>query len=64
MKDEPTSPWRTRTQLSDRLGIPESTVKWWAATGKGPKYAKFGRHVRYHVDDIDAWEKAQIREAS
>ena len=55
----PRSPWINREQFADRIGVPENTVKWWAATGKGPKYRKFGRHVRYHIDDVLEWENQQ-----
>lgn len=58
------SPWRTRDELADRLGLPKATLEWWAHTGKGPRYAKFGRHVRYHIDVIEAWEREQMGEAS
>lgn len=54
------SPWLSRQDLADRLGIPESTVKYWAVRGTGPKFAKFGRHVRYRITDVEAWEANQF----
>lgn len=56
--------WLNRSDLAARWDIPEATVKYWAATGKGPVYAKFGRHVRYHIDKVEAWEREQMGEAS
>lgn len=56
--------WLNRTDLAERWEIPESTLKFWAAKKKGPRYAKFGRHVRYHIDVIEAWEQEQMGEAS
>lgn len=63
MTDEPKK-WLNRSDLAARWDIPEATVKYWAATDKGPKYAKFGRHVRYRLADVEAWEEAQMGEAS
>jgi hypothetical protein len=31
-------------------------------TGTGPPYAKFGRHVRYRLRDVVAWEAKQLDE--
>jgi hypothetical protein len=28
--------------------------------GTGPKYARFGRHVRYRLSDVIAWEDQQF----
>ena len=52
--------WWARQQLADRWGLPVKTLAQWASQGKGPKYAKFGRHCRYRVSDVIAWEQAQI----
>lgn len=50
--------WITRSELARRLRLPEATPAQWASQGKGPKYAKFGRHVRYRLADVIAWENA------
>jgi len=54
------SPWMTRAEVADRLRVPESTLAIWASKGRGPSYAKFGRHCRYRLQDIEAWEEQQI----
>ncbi len=41
------------------IGIPEKTLANWRSQGKGPKYLKVGRHVRYRMPDLDAWLDAQ-----
>ena len=51
-------PWITRPELAERLQIPPKTPAQWATQGKGPKYARFGRHVRYRLSDVIAWENA------
>jgi hypothetical protein len=43
----PSSPRRTR---------PTSM----ASKGSGPRYAKFGRHVRYRLSDVIDWERERL----
>lgn len=57
---EQASPWLTREQVAARLQMQPDTLKWWAVKGKGPRFAKFGRHVRYRISDIIAWEEQQV----
>ncbi len=50
--------WLTRQDLADRLGLPVKTPAEWASKGgTGPRYAKFGRHVRYRLSDVIDWEQ-------
>ncbi|OBB10779.1 hypothetical protein A5731_22785 [Mycolicibacterium conceptionense] len=53
-------PWITRRDLSERIHVPEATLAQWGYLGKGPKYAKFGRHARYRLSDVIAWENEQF----
>ncbi|MGH3633418.1 MAG: helix-turn-helix transcriptional regulator [Mycobacterium sp.] len=50
----------TRKQVAERYGIPEATLAQWASRGTGPRYARFGRHARYNLVDLTAWEQTQI----
>jgi hypothetical protein len=52
--------WLTRRELADRYSLPVKTPAEWATKGTGPPYAKFGRHVRYRLSDVIAWEKEQF----
>jgi predicted DNA-binding transcriptional regulator AlpA len=54
--------WLTRQELADRYGLPVKTPAEWASTGTGPRYAKFGRHVRYRMSDVIDWESKQFNE--
>ena len=55
------SPWLTADQLSERLnGIPVETLEYWRKKKTGPRYARFGRHVRYRISDVIAWEDEQL----
>jgi excisionase family DNA binding protein len=54
--------WITRQELADRYGVPVKTPAEWASKGTGPLYAKFGRHVRYRMSDVVAWETTQMNQ--
>ena len=46
--------WST-ADLADVLGVPRSTIAGWRVEGKGPRFIRVGKHVRYAVDDVVAW---------
>lgn len=48
--------WLTRNEVAERLGVPPKTLAEWASKRTGPRYAKFGRHVRYRLSDVMEWE--------
>lgn len=52
--------WLSRRELADRYGVPVKTPAGWASKGTGPRYARFGRHVRYRLSDVIAWEAEQF----
>jgi hypothetical protein len=54
--------WITRQELADRYGVPVKTPAEWASKRIGLPYAKFGRHVRYRLRDVVAWEAKQLDE--
>ena len=51
--DEPT--------LASRLGVSRSTLQSWRYTGRGPRFIKLGRMVRYRSTDIDAYLRENTR---
>ncbi|MUL76438.1 helix-turn-helix domain-containing protein [Mycolicibacterium sp. CBMA 226] len=53
-------PWLTRAEVSERLRIPVKTLATWASKRRGPRYARFGRHCRYRLSDLIAWEADQF----
>ena len=55
--------WLTRRELAERQKIPIATLAQWACRNEGPKYALFGRHARYRLSDVIAWENAQFAAA-
>ena len=51
-------------QLAERESVPLQTVYQWNSRGGGPPYMVIGRHVRYRLADVLAWEKARLVERS
>lgn len=51
--------WLTPAELAERQKVPERTLAQWRYVGRGPRYAHFGKHVRYHRDDVAEWEASQ-----
>lgn len=52
--------WLTRQELAERWKMPPTSLNQWASQGKGPKYARFGRHCRYRLSDVIDWENLQF----
>lgn len=50
----------TVEEFAKREGVPIPTVYGWNSRGEGPKYLKIGRHVRYRVADVIAWENSRV----
>lgn len=59
---EPEDRWLTRVEVAERLRVPEKTLAQWAHRRVGPPYARFGRHCRYRLSDLIAWEDACQRD--
>lgn len=45
--------------LSEYLGISEETLTKWRYFGKGPRWYKCGKHVRYRRADVETWLETQ-----
>ena len=45
----------TQKEVKDITGLADSTLEQWRLKGKGPKFIKLGRLVRYRLSDIDAY---------
>lgn len=42
-------------EAAERLCVTVNTVRTWRSNGKGPRYYKVGKAVRYRPEDLDAW---------
>lgn len=45
----------TPCTLAERLGTTERSLSEWRIKGRGPKFIRVGRGVRYRLDAVDAW---------
>ncbi|MEO9298781.1 helix-turn-helix transcriptional regulator [Devosia alba] len=50
--------------LADRWNISHRTLERWRWTGEGPRFVKLGGRVVYRLEDIEAFEYAQMREST
>lgn len=48
-------------RLAGRLGVSRSTLQSWRYSGRGPRWIKLGRLIRYRVADVDAFLQANTR---
>jgi predicted DNA-binding transcriptional regulator AlpA len=46
--------------LAERESVPLQTVYGWNKTRTGPRFMRIGRHVRYRLADVIAWEESRI----
>ena len=53
------TPHLSPADLAERERVPLETVYGWNKTRSGPRYMKVGRHVRYRVADVIAWEDSR-----
>ena len=53
--------WFDRSEVAARLGVAVQTLAGWAVQGIGPKHVVIGKFARYHIEDLEDWEK-QLRD--
>lgn len=49
------SPFLSPEQAAHYLGVSVRTLQEQRSGGTGPRFRRHCRHVRYHIDDLDAW---------
>ncbi len=54
-------PFLTPEALAERWNLPLTTLSQWRWTGRGPKFQKIGRQVKYRIRDIELFEEQQVR---
>jgi predicted DNA-binding transcriptional regulator AlpA len=55
------TPQRTaisESALATQLDISQAALRKWRSQGKGPRFVRLGRCVRYLVADVEAWLNA------
>jgi excisionase family DNA binding protein len=64
MSPTATLPAATRYLTNDEaatfLRLSPRTLEKLRVEGGGPRYRKFGRRVRYAIDDLEAWADARV----
>jgi len=60
---QPGKLWLSIEDLAERLDLPVDTIRKFRADGHAPKGVRMGKRVKFHLDDVIAWER-QRREAS
>lgn len=53
----------TQSEVARRWCLSPRTLERWRWLGQGPVYLKLGGRVAYRVEDIEAYETAQARDA-
>jgi excisionase family DNA binding protein len=52
----------TDVEVAMRLGVSRFTLRAWRLKGRGPKFLKMGRAVRYRLEDVDEYERQALVE--
>jgi hypothetical protein len=52
------SPFLNTEQAAFYLGLSPRKLRALRSNGKGPRFRRHSRYVRYHIDDLDIWSKA------
>lgn len=50
----------TTKDLAQRWQIKEQTLRHWRMRREGPRALTVGRLVRFRLEDVEAWESAQL----
>ena len=58
------SPFLSTAQAAHYISLSRRTLEKMRTIGGGPKYRKHGRHVRYHIDDLDAWSASRAKRST
>ncbi len=51
------SPFLSTEQAAFYLGLSARKLQAMRGAGKGPRFRRHSRYVRYHIDDLEAWSR-------
>ncbi len=51
----------TQKQVEQYLQLKASTLEQWRLAGKGPKFIRLGRSIRYRIEDIEDFVETLTR---
>ena len=49
------------SELANLWSLPESTLRYWRSAGTGPPFVKLGGRIKYDMDDVDRYVRANKR---
>lgn len=55
-------PMMTENDMAFYLGLSKRTLRQWRLEGRGPRFFKVGRHVRYDPADLEIYKQQTRRE--
>jgi excisionase family DNA binding protein len=50
----------TEHEVAKQLGLSVATLRAWRLKGKGPRFVRFGRAVRYLTADVERFVEASV----
>jgi len=53
------SPFLNTDQAAYYIGLSSRTLEKMRGAGRGPRFRRHGRHVRYHIADLDGWSESR-----
>lgn len=53
-----------QVDLAIRWNISHRTLERWRWTGEGPRFLKLGGRVVYRLEDVEVFERAQMRKST
>jgi len=57
-------PFLTTREAARFLKLKPNTLEKMRVYGGGPIFRKHGRHVRYHIDDLNAWSDLRKKDST
>jgi excisionase family DNA binding protein len=56
------SPFLSTAEAAFYVGLSRRTLEKMRLNGRGPRFRRHGRFVRYHIDDLDTWSLGEQRD--
>jgi excisionase family DNA binding protein len=54
----------TTSQAADYMELKPSTLEVWRVYGKGPRFMKLGKAVRYRMEDLNAFLEESVKSST
>jgi len=55
------SPFLNTDQAAHYVSLSRRTLEKMRSAGRGPRFRKHGRYVRYHIDDLNEWSAEHLK---